>query len=73
MLKDKIRSGQGVGLIGAEFLVAYGIMRIIGEIFRTPDADKILFLSRGSFFSAIMIVIGVVMWRWVQQHDKTVA
>ena len=70
MLKDSLKNGKGVGLIGSEFLIAYGIMRIIGEIFRTPDAAKILFLSRGSFYSIIMIVIGVVLWKRIQKRDN---
>ena len=73
MLKDSLKNGKGVGLIGSEFLIAYGIMRIIGEIFRTPDAAKILFLSRGSFYSIIMIVIGVVLWKRIQKRDNAKA
>ena len=73
MLKDNLRRGQSVGLIGAEFLIVYGLMRVVGEIFRMPDADKIFLLSRGTFYSIIMIGIGVVIWRWVRQRDRAAA
>ncbi|MBH54294.1 MAG: prolipoprotein diacylglyceryl transferase [Opitutaceae bacterium] len=47
------------GQLTGEFFVLYAILRIFGEQFREPDADPILGLSRGSFYSILMILIGV--------------
>lgn len=49
------------GQLSAEFLIAYGILRIIGELFRLPDASLILGLSRGTFYSLIMVTLGIVL------------
>lgn len=50
------------GRLASEFLVAYGLVRIFGELFREPDAGLILGISRGSFYSIIMIVGGAYLW-----------
>lgn len=49
------------GRLAAEFLIAYGLLRILGEIFREPDADLILGLSRGAFYSVLMVIAGVII------------
>jgi phosphatidylglycerol:prolipoprotein diacylglycerol transferase len=49
------------GRLAAEFLVAYGFLRILGEIFREPDAALLLGLSRGTFYSLLMMVAGVLL------------
>lgn len=46
------------GQIGGEFLLGYGAVRIVGEIFREPDASLLLGLSRGQFYSIFMILAG---------------
>jgi phosphatidylglycerol---prolipoprotein diacylglyceryl transferase len=50
------------GVIIATFLVLYGILRILTEFIRLPDAhleqERILGLSRGQWLSVGMIVIG---------------
>lgn len=54
------------GRLAGEFLIAYAIVRMIGEIFREPDAgiDLIFGLSRGTFYSVFLIAAGAVMiWR----------
>lgn len=43
------------GQLTAEFLLLYAIVRIICEVFREPDATLILGLSRGVFYSLLMI------------------
>ena len=52
------------GQIGGEFLVGYAILRMIGELFRVPDASLILGLSRGTAYSALMLLagVGVIVW-----------
>lgn len=47
------------GLLTGIFFILYAIMRIVGELFREPDATLLLGLTRGQFYSSFMIVIGV--------------
>ncbi len=51
------------GLVGSWFLIAYGVLRIVTELWRLPDAHlavgRILGLSRGQWLSALMVVIGL--------------
>lgn len=51
------------GRLAGEFLVAYAVARMIGEIFREPDThvNLIFGLSRGSFYSVFLIVAGLVL------------
>jgi phosphatidylglycerol:prolipoprotein diacylglycerol transferase len=56
------------GHLAGEFLIGYGIVRIICEQFREPDAGLILGLSRGAFYSIFMVIagaslIGFSLWR----------
>lgn len=51
------------GVVGAWWLLSYGIARIIDEIWRLPDAqfanERPWGLSRGQWFSAAMVAAGV--------------
>lgn len=49
------------GQLSGEFLIGYGVVRIIGEQFREPDAALILNLSRGQFYSIFIILGGAVL------------
>jgi phosphatidylglycerol:prolipoprotein diacylglycerol transferase len=49
------------GRLAGEFLVAYAILRMVGEAFREPDASLILGVSRGTFYSAFVLVAGVAL------------
>ncbi len=49
------------GLLAGEFLALYGLLRVLGEQFREPDADLILGMSRGVFYSLFMILAGLVV------------
>lgn len=49
------------GRLSGEFLILYGCARIAGEVFREPDASLILGLSRGTFYSLIMIGFGIAL------------
>lgn len=52
-----------VGQLSGEFLFAYGVVRIVGEMFREPDASLLIGLSRGQFYSIFLILGGaVVIW-----------
>lgn len=49
------------GCLAGEFLMLYGLVRILGEVFREPDASLLLGLSRGTFYSVFLILGGVVL------------
>jgi phosphatidylglycerol:prolipoprotein diacylglycerol transferase len=57
-LRTKVRPLEGV--VTGMFFILYAILRIIGEVFREPDAGIALTwgLSRGQFLSIFMIAIG---------------
>jgi phosphatidylglycerol:prolipoprotein diacylglycerol transferase len=50
------------GRLAGEFLIAYAVLRIAGEVFRQPDAPLVLGLSRGTFYSLFMIAFGLLLW-----------
>jgi phosphatidylglycerol---prolipoprotein diacylglyceryl transferase len=52
---------QNPGRISGEFLIAYAIVRAIGEVFREPDAELILGLSRGTFYSIFLVGGGLLL------------
>lgn len=56
ILRTRCRLPNGV-LTGIFFL-AYAVLRIIGEIFREPDAPMVAMLTRGQFLSLFLLVIG---------------
>jgi phosphatidylglycerol:prolipoprotein diacylglycerol transferase len=49
------------GQLSGEFLVAYAVVRAIGEIFREPDASLLLGLSRGTFYSIFLAGAGLAL------------
>jgi len=49
------------GRIAGAFLVVYALGRSLGEQFREPDADLILGLTRGTFYSIFLLLAGVVL------------
>lgn len=49
------------GQLAGEFLMLYGVVRIVDEIFREPDAGLILGLSRGQFYSIFVVVAGAAL------------
>jgi phosphatidylglycerol:prolipoprotein diacylglycerol transferase len=49
------------GRLAGEFLIAYAIVRMIGELFREPDASLFFGLSRGTFYSVFLIAAGLVL------------
>lgn len=46
------------GRLTGEYLLGYALLRIIAEQFRVPDADLILGLSRGTFYSFFLFLVG---------------
>jgi phosphatidylglycerol:prolipoprotein diacylglycerol transferase len=56
-----------VGAVSAVFLIGYGVLRSIAELFREPDDFLGLLafgLTMGQWLSAPMIVAGIVMFAW---------
>jgi phosphatidylglycerol---prolipoprotein diacylglyceryl transferase len=53
------------GVVGCWFMISYGIMRILTELYRLPDdnlaVQRIAGLSRGQWLSAAMIVTGAII------------
>lgn len=49
------------GRLAGEFLIGYSFVRMFCEIFREPDADLILGLSRGTFYSFFLIAAGLAL------------
>lgn len=47
------------GILTGVFFIAYALLRIIGEVFREPDAPLTLMLTRGQFLSLFLVLIGV--------------
>lgn len=58
------------GQIGGEFLLGYGVLRIIGEIFREPDAGLLFGISRGQFYSIFLILAGGFVIALARRHQR---
>lgn len=58
ILRTRFRLRDGV-LTGI-FFIAYAVVRIVGEMYREPDAPLIGGATRGQFFSIFLIALGVV-------------
>jgi phosphatidylglycerol:prolipoprotein diacylglycerol transferase len=59
-----------IGQLAGEFLIAYGIVRIVGEIFREPDASLILGMSRGQFYSGLTILAGALIIQLARKNHR---
>lgn len=57
------RATKRPGIVSACFLVIYGVLRVVTEVWRLPDAQlavqRVLGLSRGQWLSVVMVLIGV--------------
>jgi phosphatidylglycerol:prolipoprotein diacylglycerol transferase len=49
------------GRLSGEFLIAYSVARVLGELFREPDASLLFGVSRGIFYSIFLVIAGVVI------------
>jgi len=59
------------GRLTGVFLVGYALVRIFCELFREPDAELILGLSRGTFYSVFMLLAGIA-WLLVVRRNPPV-
>jgi len=68
------RKPRRPGVIGAWFLIVYGVGRIATELIRLPDthfaSPRLLGLSRGQWLSALMIVGGGALLLWIARRSK---
>lgn len=58
------------GQIAGEFLIGYGVVRVIGEVFRQPDAELLFGLSRGQFYSLFMILGGAFVIYLARKNQR---
>lgn len=62
------------GQIGAAFLISYGVLRVLTELVRLPDdhlaVPRVLGLSRGQWFSVVMIIVGVAGLAWIGRRRE---
>jgi phosphatidylglycerol---prolipoprotein diacylglyceryl transferase len=59
------RKPRAAGTVGSLFLIGYGVLRIIGEFFREPEAlygAMPLGLSAGQWLSIPMVLVGLAMF-----------
>ena len=62
------------GTVGSLFLIAYGVLRIIGEMFREPEAlygAMPLGLSAGQWLSVPMVLAGIGFYLYFTRGRKT--
>ncbi len=52
------------GVLTAEFLILYSLLRIFAECFREPDAGLFFGLSRGIFYSIMTALVGLMLYLW---------
>ncbi|MDR1173264.1 MAG: prolipoprotein diacylglyceryl transferase [Puniceicoccales bacterium] len=55
--REKITPGK----LSGEFLILYSVFRISMEFFREPDAQLILAMSRGQFYSVFLLLFGIAL------------
>jgi phosphatidylglycerol:prolipoprotein diacylglycerol transferase len=70
------RRPRAAGTVGSLFLIAYGVLRVIGEMFREPEAlygHMPLGLSAGQWLSVPMIVLGMAFYLHYSRRDVQTA
>ncbi|ATC62490.1 prolipoprotein diacylglyceryl transferase [Nibricoccus aquaticus] len=59
------------GQLSGEFLIGYSIMRVIGEVFREPDASLVWnTFSRGTFYSFFVFIAGVALILFARRQPQ---
>jgi phosphatidylglycerol:prolipoprotein diacylglycerol transferase len=60
-------SKASLGQLTGEFLILYSLLRIFNEVFREPDASLIAGISRGQFYSIILLIFGISFWLYAKK------
>jgi phosphatidylglycerol:prolipoprotein diacylglycerol transferase len=68
----KFRWQDTPGLTGGIFLICYGVLRIVSELFREPDAPFIGPVTMGETLSFVFILGGALVI-WIAQRRKRLA
>jgi phosphatidylglycerol:prolipoprotein diacylglycerol transferase len=66
------RTPRAAGTVGSLFLIAYGLLRIVGEIYREPEAlygFMPLGLSAGQWLSVPMVLIGLGLFVFLSRKN----
>ncbi|CAN5673648.1 prolipoprotein diacylglyceryl transferase [soil metagenome] len=61
------------GVLTGLFFILYAGVRIFGEQYREPDADLIMGITRGQFYSLFMILIGLAFLGWALRGKSKAA
>jgi phosphatidylglycerol:prolipoprotein diacylglycerol transferase len=61
------------GVLTGLFFILYAGVRIFGEHYREPDADLIMGITRGQFYSLFMILIGLAFLGWAFLRKRKAA
>ena len=67
------RKPRIAGTVGSLFLIAYGVLRIIGEMFKEPEAlygAMPLGLSAGQWLSVPMVIAGLGFYLYFTRSGK---
>ncbi len=67
---------QQTGLLSGCFLIGYGLARLVGELFREPDAHLGFILgpiTMGQILSLPMILAGIAIVLWSRRHNTEAA
>ncbi len=69
--RQGLLKNRAYGQITGEFFIIYSVVRIFCEFFREPDASLILGLSRGIFYSIILLITGVsiFMFSFIKRYN----
>jgi phosphatidylglycerol:prolipoprotein diacylglycerol transferase len=62
LLRTRVRMPNG--MLTGIFFIAYAAVRILGEMFREPDAPLTGPFSRGQFLSFFLVAIGIAVIAW---------
>lgn len=68
------RRPRSPGVVAAWFFIVYGVLRIVTEIWRLPDAQlavqRLYGLSRGQWLSVGMVVFGAMLLGWIVRRPS---
>lgn len=69
-----IRKSRPLGAVSGLFLIAYGLLRIIVEFFRQPDAQFtgiwVQYITMGQILSIPMVLMGVIIMLWAYRQRR---